>query len=389
MNKHRLIVGRRPAQRGRGAPGVLWLLALVVAAALAWQWHSGRSTAVGAVVDPPVPVRVAAVTRATVPVYLAGLGTVVAAHTVAIKPRVEGEILEILFDEGQEVEAGQLLLRLDPTLYQAALRQAEAGQRQHEAQLTNARAELRRLQAVKDHASRSTVEAQRARVAELEASIAADQARMDEARAQLDYTEVRSPIAGRTGLRQVDVGNLVRPGDTQPIVTVSQLQPVAVLFSVSADRLPEIQRGLRQGPLPVLAYGRDRGQPLARGNLALFDNQIDPDTGTIRLKALFDNHDLALWPGQFVNARLEVARHADVLTVPEAALQQGPDGAFVWRVDDGAVAMQAVVPGPAVDGQVMVDGGLRAGDSVVVEGQFRLRPGSAVTLRPAAPGDPA
>jgi multidrug efflux system membrane fusion protein len=326
--------------------------------------------------DVAVPVTVSLVTIKTVPIYLDGIGTVQASNTVQIRSRVDGQILDVRFREGQEVKAGDVLVMVDPRPFEANLKQMEANLLRDKAQLVDAKAQLNRLIQLKDFASRQSVDTQRASVAQFEALVAADQAQVDYARTQLDYTTVRSPIDGRTGIRQIDVGNVVHAADTSPIVTVTQFTPIAVVFTLNADHLPVITGGTARGPLAVYAFAKDNSTQLAQGQLVLVDNQIDQATGTVKLKASFANADHRLWPGQFVNARLQVAVH-EGLTVPATAVQHGPNGTYAWIIArDQTAQMQPVTVLQIQDGEALIQAGLEAGQRVVIDGQYKLQPGS-------------
>ncbi|MCF4166145.1 efflux RND transporter periplasmic adaptor subunit [Zavarzinia compransoris] len=335
-----------------------------------------------------VPVVTGTIDKRPIPVFLDGIGTVQASKTVQIRPRVDGEILEIRFEEGQDVAAGDILAVIDPRTYEANFHQAEANLLRDQAQLKDARSNLRRLESIGEFASRKAVDNQRAQVAQFEALVAASTAQVAHAKAQLDDATVRSPIAGRTGLRQMDVGNLVRAGDPTPLVTVTQLDPVSVLFTLNADNLPLIVDGMAAGPLPVEAYGKDNRSLLATGSLDLVDNQIDQATGTVKLKASFPNPDHRLWPGQFVNARLRVAIYQG-LSVAATAIQQGPNGAYLWTIDgDGKAGMRSVVVTRLQDGTALITSSLPPGQKVVIDGQYKLQPGVATVPAPAQPEAP-
>ncbi len=303
--------------------------------------------------------------------------------TVTVSARVDGQLLSLQFKEGQQVRAGDVLAQLDPRSFQASLRQMEANIRRDEAQLQGAEAELGRLSslAVREFASRSSIDNQRAQVGQFKAAIEADTAQLDRAKIELDYATIRSPIDGRTGLRLVDEGNLIRAGDRVPIVVVNQVQPIAVIFALPEDELPKVNWRLANGTAPgVTAFGRDGQTVLADGTLSTIDNVIDRRSGTFKVKASFANEKNALWPGQFVNLRLHIGTRHEGIVVPEAALQHGPDGAYVYVLEpNSTVSMRAIKTAAAQNGAVLIDTGLRAGERVVVEGQFRLQPGSAIT----------
>jgi membrane fusion protein, multidrug efflux system len=337
--------------------------------------------------EAPVSVSVAAVQSGDVPIYLDGIGAVQAYNTVAIKSRVDGQIAELRFHDGQEVASGDVIAILDSRSFAATLKQMQANLHKDEAQLINAKADLDRFEKLNEFATKQSVATQRSLVAQFEAQIASDQAQVDYAETQLAYTTITSPIAGRTGIRQVDVGNIVHAADPAPIVTIAQLHPISVVFTVNADDLPSIDTGPAGRQLPVLAFAKDNRTELAQGTLDVVDNQIDQTTGTVKLRAVFANTDDRLWPGQFVNARLRVAIRHDGLTIPATAIQQGPNGAYVWTVaPNHIVAMTPVVVAHVEDGKALIDQGLGAGQNVVIDGQYGLEPGREVT--PVAAGAP-
>jgi multidrug efflux system membrane fusion protein len=337
--------------------------------------------------DAPVSVSVAAVETGDVPIYLDGIGAVQAYNTVAIKSRVDGQIAELRFHDGQEVAAGDVIAILDSRSFAATLKQMQANLHKDEAQLVNAKADLDRFEKLNEFATKQSVATQRSLVAQFEAQIASDEAQVDYAQTQLAYTTITSPIAGRTGIRQVDVGNIVHAGDPAPIVTIAQLHPISVVFTINADDLPSIDTGPAGRQLPVLAFAKDNRTELAQGTLDVVDNQIDQTTGTVKLRAVFANTDNRLWPGQFVNARLRVAIRHDGLTIPAIAVQQGPNGAYVWTVaPNNTAAMTPVVVAHVEDGKALIDQGVGPGQNVVIDGQYGLEPGREVT--PVAAGAP-
>ncbi len=305
--------------------------------------------------DVPVPVVAGLVERKDVPIFLAGIGTVNAFNSVAVKPREDGQLTDIRFREGQDVKVGDVLAVIDQRPYAAALKQAQASLAKDESLLSNAKLDLERDINLKEYAARQTVDTQKSLVAQYQAQLAADQAAIDAAKTNFDYTIITSPIDGRTGIRGIDIGNIVHATDTTAIVTVTQLQPISVVFTLPADLLGQVNRGSGAGPLKVLAYAKDNQALLAQGELVLVDNQIDATTGTVKLKATFANQDRALWPGQFVNARLWVDTAHGGVVVPATAVQRGPNGAYVWVIgDDARVAMRAVTVQQVQDGQALV-----------------------------------
>ncbi len=378
----------RPARRLRP---FVWLLGgalLVTAGILAWQkfgpqpaqpqqqrWRGMAAQA--------VPVRVAEVVRERLDLHLKALGTATALNTVTVRSRVDGELVEIAFEEGQEVAAGDLLARIDPRPYEVRLAQAQGQQQQNLAQLDNARTELARYRdlATKGHVAAQQLSAQEALVREYEARRQSDRASVDDARLQLSYTRIVAPIAGRVGLRNVDVGNLVRAGDAEGLVTITQLAPISVLFSVPETELPRLLDAVRaDAALAVEAWDRDERRVLAAGTLASLDNRIDTQTGTLRLRAQFANEDGRLFPNQFVNVRLRVSRE-DAVTIPNAAVQYGSAGNYVFAVDgEDKVAIRPLVLGASEGERVVVLEGLEPGERVVLEGLDRLREGSSVLV---------
>jgi multidrug efflux system membrane fusion protein len=328
----------------------------------------------------PVPVLVAAATAADVPVYLDGVGTARALNTVTVKAQVDGKLLNISFTEGQDVPKGYVLAKIDPTIYQALYDQAVAKKAQDEAQLANARLDLERYTrlASSNAINKQQLDTQRALVNQLEAQVKADQAAINNTRAVLSYTDVVAPIAGRTGIRLVDEGNLVKAQDTTGIVVITQIRPISVFFSLPQQELPELNRGLAEGPLPVDALAPDGKTALDRGKVLVIDNQVDQTTGTVKLKAEFPNANLQLWPGQFVNVQVLIDTLRQVVVVPTAAIQRGPAGAFVYVLKDDKVAVRRVTVTQQDDRQAVVASGLSADERVVTTGFARLTDGTEV-----------
>jgi len=367
--------------RGRLLLGVLALAVLCIAVA---RFTRTPATAAAPPVGPPaVAVETATAARATVPLYLEGLGNVQAFYTANITSRVDGELQRVAFAEGQMVRKGQLLAQIDPRPNQAALDQAIATEAKDRALLGSALADLDRYEKLAPHnlASQQTLDTQRAQVAQLQAQIKLDHAVIDNARTQLEYTTIVSPITGRTGIRKVDPGNNVHAADTGGIVIVTQMQPIAILFTLPEDELLSVSRALEAGVVSVTALSRDDKTQLDTGTLTLIDNQIDPSTATMRLKATFPNEHNTLWPGQFVNVRVLVQQQRDALTVPSAAIQHGPDGLFAYVVKpDSTVEARPLKTGVDNEGLVVVTDGLAAGERVVTSNQYRLQPGTRVRL---------
>jgi membrane fusion protein, multidrug efflux system len=354
----------------------------------AWHWLGAPAAAQ---TPPPVPtaipVQAATATNADVPIYETGLGNVQAFNTVTVKVRVDGELQKVDFTEGQMVKPGDLLAQIDPRPFQAALDQAIAKEAQDKAQLGNTQLNLQRDSNLVAHqfATEQTVDNEKAQVAELEAAIQGDEAAIENARVQLGYTTITAPIAGRTGIRLVDQGNIVHATDTTGIVVVTQLQPISVIFTLPEDDLPAIADAQAKGPVSVTALNTGDKSVLDQGTLALVDNEIDQTTGTMRLKATFPNPHNRLWPGQFVNIRLLLRTDRDVLTVPSGAIQRSASGLYVYRISpDNTVEAQPVEVGPFGDDVAVVTAGLHAGDRVVTAGQYRLQPGAHVAVTQAA-----
>ncbi len=329
----------------------------------------------------PVAAIIGTVMQKDVPIYLDGLGTVQAFNTVTVRSRVDGELKKLSFKEGQDVQAGQLLAQIDPDPFRTQVEQLEAKKTQDEAQLSFARVELKRnadLLAQKI-VSQEVYDTQKAQVDQLVALVKSDQAAIDNAKVQLDYTTIEAPISGRTGIRFVDEGNIIHSGDSNGIVILTQLRPISVIFTLPEQSLREIQRQQSEGPMTVIAVDRDNSTQLDEGQLAVFDNQIDTTTGTIRLKATFPNANLKLWPGQFVNARLLLSVRTNGIVVPASVVQRGPEGAYAFVVNnDMSVKMAPVKVGQIDQGQALIESGLAAGERVVVDGQYKLQPGSKV-----------
>lgn len=337
----------------------------------------------------PVPVTVVEATTRDVPVRLDALGTVQALNTVTIAAQVSGQLKALHFEEGAAIAKGDLIAEIDPRTYQATLDQALANRKQHVAQLTASKSTLQRYEelSAKNFVSAQDLENQRQTVRQQEAQIAADDAAISSARTSLGYTRISAPIGGIAGIRQVDVGNLLQ-ANASTIVVLTQVQPINVMFTLPAQDLETVRVARREGTLPVSALDRTDSHVVAGdGALTVVDNQIDTSTGTFRLKAEFPNADKSLWPGAFVNVRMQVRTVKDGLVVPTQAVQRGPDGDYVYLLESGdTVKMQPVHTAGEVDAShLMIDSGLAAGDKVVTEGQFRLKPGAKVT--PMAPGE--
>jgi membrane fusion protein, multidrug efflux system len=336
---------------------------------------------------PVIAVDTAAVAHADVPIYLQGLGTVQAFYTVTVTARVDGELQKVAFTEGQTVRKGDLLAQIDPRPNQAAFEQAVATKAKDAAQLANAQRDLGRytLLQPQDLASKQTVDTQHAMVDQLTAQLQVDQALIDNARTQLDYTRISSPINGRTGIRLVDPGNIVRAADVTGIVVVTQVQPISVIFTLPEEEFGAVGGALAKGSVKVTTLSRDGGTVLDEGTLMLIDNQIDQATGTVKLKATFDNAHNTLWPGQYVNARVLVRTERNALTIPDAAVQLGPDGPFTYVVkNDWTVEVRPLAIGDQSGGMTIVTRGLALNERVVTSNQYRLQAGVRVRVAAAA-----
>jgi len=357
----------------------------------AWYLHQGPEPVRAARSSAPaaIPVTVATATRRDLPIYLTGLGSVQASFTVGIRPQVDGKLEAVLFTEGQQVKKGDVLARIDPRLYVAALDQAKAKRMQDEAQLDSAQKDLSRSRTLVDKSfqTQQVVDQQQSKVDQLIASINADDAAIETAQTQLDYTLITAPSDGRMGVRSIDPGNIMRASDSAAIATLTLTRPAAVLFTLSARFLNDVREALARGPVEVTAFSQDNTRVLSRGTLLLIDNFVDQASATIRLKAVFANEDERLWPGDFVNARVSLEVRRGVVTIPSVAIQRGPDGIFTWVVAAGNIAQaRAIKSGPTSGDLTVITSGLEEGERVVVDGQYKLRQNSLVSENmPAAP----
>ncbi len=377
---------------GRGRRVLFYCaVAIAVGGTGAWYLHQGpepvraaRSSAAAA-----IPVTVATATKRDLPIYLTGLGSVQASFTVGIRPQVDGKLEVVLFTEGQQVKKGDVLARIDPRLYVAALDLAKAKRMQDEAQLDSAQKDLSRSRTLVDKSfqTQQVVDQQQSKVDQLIASINADDAAIETAQTQLDYTLITAPSDGRMGVRSIDPGNIVRASDAAAIATLTLTRPAAVLFTLSARFLNDVREAMAHGPVEVTAFSQDNTRVLSRGTLLLIDNFVDQASATMRLKAMFANEDERLWPGDFVNARVSLDVRRNVVTIPSVAIQRGPDGIFTWVVAAGNVAQaRAIKSGPTSGDLTVITSGLEEGEHVVVDGQYKLRQNSLVSENmPAAP----
>lgn len=350
---------------------------------------TGQPAAVGSAAEArPIPVVVAAVEKRDVPVFLDGLGNAVPLVTVTVKPQVDGPLTAVLFQEGQQVKKGDVLARIDPRPFTIALHQAQAALARDQAQAKNAKVNLARYTALHDQglATQEQLDDQRATAEQLAGTTQADQAQIENAQLQLAYTEVRSPVDGVTGVRQVDQGNVVHAADPNGLVVVTQLDPMAIVFTLPQDNLPQINAQIGDG-LSIEAYSRDGDRLLGKGKLTLVDNQVSLTTATVRLKGVVPNPGKALWPNEFVRARLLLATRSGVLAIPAPAVQRGPQGTFVYIVGpDQTAALRTIEVDTVQDQWAVVQRGLNPGDQVVVEGQNQLRPGAKVARRSSVAG---
>jgi membrane fusion protein, multidrug efflux system len=360
------------------------VLAAASGGALALDQHAASPPAATAPpAAPPVPVVAETVKSGNVPIYLTGIGYVQAYNTVVVHSQIQGQLTEIPFIEGQTVHQGDLLAQIDPRPYQAQLDQAVANRDRDQAQLANAEANLSRyvpLQA-KGYATPQLVDTQKAQVEQLQAAVKSDDAVIEAAQVQLGYTRITAPINGVTGIRQIDVGNIIHPTDPNGLVVLTQLQPISVIFTLPEADLPEIQQQMAKGALTVLAYNQDNTIELDQGTLALVDNQILQTSGSVRLKANFPNAAHRLWPGELVDMRLLLETRQDGLTAAATAVLQGPKTTYVYAIKpDGTVERRTVKVGQIWDGRALIESGVRPGEQVVVDGQSRLQAGSPVTV---------
>jgi multidrug efflux system membrane fusion protein len=362
----------------------LFILSLLTATACNKPAPSAGKGGAHSAAPVAVPVSVTTVERQDVPVILSGLGTVQAYNTVTLRSRVDGEIMKVYFREGQEVSKGQLLAEIDPRPYQVALETAKANLARDEAQLNTAKANLARSKALLEAGviAQQDYDTQEASAGQFTGTVQADQAAIDNARLNLAYTRITSPMDARVGLRLIDPGNIVHANDTNGMLVLTQMHPIAVLFTLPQEQLPEVLKHSRKGPLVVQAFASDDRTLLATGRLETVDNQIDTSTGTAKLKAVFDNHERTLWPNQFVNVHMVLSIVRGAVVVPSAAVQRGPDGELAYVMGaDHKIAVRRVTVSLSQNNQAVIAQGLEPGEQVVVEGQDKLENGSLVVPR--------
>jgi multidrug efflux system membrane fusion protein len=364
------------------------VMAGLVGSAYLFITHSHRASPPSAAADrPAVPVIVATAEKKDVPVFVRGIGTVQAYNTVVVKTRVDGAIVAVAFSEGQEVKAGDKLFQIDPRPFQATLDQAQAAKDRHTAQLVSAQLDFERYKTLskEGYQSRQSFDEQTAVVRALQGWIAEDEAAIANAQLNLDYADIRAPIGGRTGTRLLDIGNLVQAAQATSLVTITQVRPIYVNFTVPQAVNDEVRRNQAAQPLTVIALGSDAQVELARGEVTVVDNHIDPATGTIRLKATFANSDERLWPGQFVNVRLVLAQRPGAITVPQRAVMQSTAGYFAYVITpDGKAERRTIEIAGTQDGIAVILSGIAAGETVAVEGQYRLTDGARARVDPSS-----
>jgi multidrug efflux system membrane fusion protein len=364
---------------------IAWTALVVITAAVGvavWS-RSDAPEADPTASPPPVPVVAATISGHQVPIYLRGVGTVIAFNNVIVRSQITGPITNISFKQGQTVHKGDLLAEIDPRPYQAQLDQATANRDRDQALLVNAQANLDRYTPLlaKGFATSQLVDTQKAQLQQLQATVKSDEAIIESAKVNLSYTKLTAPIDGVTGIRQIDEGNVIHPTDPNGLVDVTQIQPISLIFSLPQTTFPEIQQEMAKGTVKVLAYSQDDKTKLDEGRLLLIDNQIVQTTGTIRLRATFPNAQHMLWPGELVNVRLLLKMEPNGLTVPAGAVQQGPNGSFLYVIGQGETAeVRPVTVAQISEGQALIDSGLKPNETVVVDGQYKLQPGLHVRV---------
>lgn len=385
-----------PPSKPKKSHGWAWLLILCLAGGAAYWWYpraaDGQSQAKKGGKDDKsgagraIPVVAAMSRQGDMPVYLNGLGSVTAFNTVTVRSRVDGQIMKIAFTEGQLVKEGDLLVEIDPRPFQVMLEQAEGQKARDVALLQNALVDRERYKVLfsQEAIPKQQLDTQLATVAQYEATIKSDQAAIDNAKLQLVYCKITSPLTGRIGLRLVDQGNIVHANDTNGLVVITQLQPIAVLFNIAEDSLPAVRKKMQSGTLRVDAYDRDLKKKLAQGKLLTIDNQIDQSTGTVRFKGQFENEDSSLFPNQFVNARLLLDTRHNAVVIPTAAIQRSPQSTFVYVVKpDNTAEVRNIVTTLTEGDEAAVDSGLEPGETVVIDGVDKLQQGTKVSVRMA------
>ena len=384
-----IVEGTTATSRGRRIALIGAFLATLAGGGAAVYWYAvpgSQPAHARASARAGVPVSVAVVGRQDVPIYLTGLGTVQASFTVAIHSQVDGKLQEVLFTEGQHVKKGDVLAKIDPRLFQAALDQAKAKKAQDQAQLTSAEKDLSRSKTLvlSNITSQQIVDQQQGKVDQLKAAIAADEAMIQTAQTQLEYSTITAPSDGRMGVRLVDPGNIVHANDQGSLATLVLTQPSAVMFTLPARYLDDIRDAMARGPVTVTAYDQDNRRTLATGTLLLVDNIIDQATSTIRLKAMFPNDDEKLWPGEFVNAHVLIDTRSNAVVVPSGAIQRGPNGLFLWTVTANNLAQpRPIEAGPTYGDLTVVASGLNGGERIVTDGQYKLQKDAPVTVTSA------
>ena len=379
------------ALSSRAAWGFGLVLALIVGAIgadMIWPSRPSAAQSPAPAIPSAVPVTTARAMRRDFPVYFTGLGAAQALNSVLVRSRVDGTLMQVPVTEGQEVKKGDVIAVIDPRPFQATLDQVMAKKGQDEAQLANAKRDVARTTSLvkQDYASHQLLDTQQSQVEQLTAQLAGDQALIESAQLNLSYCYITSPIDGRVGLRQVDPGNLIHASDSTGIVTITQIRPIAVTFTLPQADLPKIGAAMAHAKLPVRALAPDGKTPLGRGELLTIDNSIDASTGTIKLKAVFPNAEDQLWPGQFINANLLVSTEQNVLTIPSIAVQHGPSGLFAFIVKPDGTAARQSISISADNGQIaIIEKGIAEGDEVITEGQSRLQDGTRVATTPASP----
>jgi multidrug efflux system membrane fusion protein len=371
----------------------IWIVVFVIICVVAVVFYRSRASSASLAASkrtqgsPTIPVGVSPVEKKDVPYYLAGLGTVTPHNTVTAKSRVDGQLEKVFFREGQFVKEGELLAQIDPRPFQVALDQAQGQLAKDQAQLNDAQVNLARYQqlAKEGIVSVQQAETQKAAVGQLEGAIRSDQALSNNQRLQLIYTRITAPISGRTGLRLVDQGNMIRASDPNGLVVITQVYPIDVLFTLPEDNLPAVVGQMRKGSLSVEAYSRDDLTKLATGKLTTIDNQIDQTTGSVRFKAVFENTDSSLWPNQFVNVKLLLTVRNDALVIPAAAILRGTQGPYVYVAKDSQAEVRPIAVDVTQGNSAVISSGLQEGEQVIVDGQDKIQAGSKVNVRPSPP----